>query len=482
MAAVAEVRTIRVVIAKVGLDGHDRGAKIIARALRDAGMEVIYTGLHQLPEQIVETVIQEDADAVGISILSGAHMTLVPRVVDGLRERGADDVLVVVGGTIPAEDIDALREQGVAEVFTPGAATSDDRRVPARERPRVVVRPADYPPPWHDAEAIAEPSADEEAIEVGVLVVGAGPAGLAAAIRLGQLAAGDPATAERLGEVPVAVLEKGKAPGSHLLSGAVIDPKPLYSLLAGLREPDDVPTYGKVPGESVLILTPTRALPVPPPPTMRNHGNVIVSLSQLGRWLAEVAEETGIDDPPRDERAAVARRGGQGGRRPHRRQGARARGRAARPVRARVGDPRAGDDPRRGDAGASHGGGDRPLPARRRQSADVGARREGGLEGAEAAPEDDPHDGWPLRSAAKYREFGGSFIYPMGEDMLTIGLVVGLDYRDAALSVHDLLQELKTHPRIRPLLEGGERVRGGRRRSRRAGTSRCRRSCGRRGC
>ncbi len=125
MAAVAEVRTIRVVIAKVGLDGHDRGAKIIARALRDAGMEVIYTGLHQLPEQIVETVIQEDADAVGISILSGAHMTLVPRVVAGLRERGADDVLVVVGGTIPAEDIAALREQGVAEVFTPGAATSD---------------------------------------------------------------------------------------------------------------------------------------------------------------------------------------------------------------------------------------------------------------------------------------------------------------------------------------------------------------------
>ena len=116
---------IRVVIAKVGLDGHDRGAKIIARALRDAGMEVIYTGLHQLPEQIVETAIQEDADAVGISILSGAHMTLVPRVVSLLRERGAGDVLVVVGGTIPAEDIEELRENGVAAVFTPGAATSE---------------------------------------------------------------------------------------------------------------------------------------------------------------------------------------------------------------------------------------------------------------------------------------------------------------------------------------------------------------------
>ena len=113
------------VIAKPGLDGHDRGAKIIARALRDAGMEVIYTGLHQTPAQIVETAIQEDADAVGISILSGAHMTLVPAILDGLRENGADDVLVVVGGTIPAEDARELKEAGVAEVFTPGAPTAE---------------------------------------------------------------------------------------------------------------------------------------------------------------------------------------------------------------------------------------------------------------------------------------------------------------------------------------------------------------------
>ena len=113
------------VIAKPGLDGHDRGAKIIARALRDAGMEVIYTGLHQTPEHIVETAIQEDADAVGISILSGAHMTLVPKILDGLRENGVDDVLVVVGGTIPKEDSDELKQRGVAEVFTPGAPTSE---------------------------------------------------------------------------------------------------------------------------------------------------------------------------------------------------------------------------------------------------------------------------------------------------------------------------------------------------------------------
>jgi methylmalonyl-CoA mutase C-terminal domain/subunit len=116
---------IRVVIAKPGLDGHDRGAKIIARALRDAGMEVIYTGLHQTPEQIVETAIQEDADAVGISILSGAHMTLVPRIVEGLRDNGAEDVLVVVGGTIPVADAEELKRRGVAAVFTPGAPTSE---------------------------------------------------------------------------------------------------------------------------------------------------------------------------------------------------------------------------------------------------------------------------------------------------------------------------------------------------------------------
>jgi len=121
----AAARKIRVVVAKPGLDGHDRGAKIIARALRDAGMEVIYTGLHQTPEQIAETVIQEDADAVGLSILSGAHMTLVPRVVELLAEQGVEDVLVTVGGTIPAEDIPELEKLGVAAVFTPGAGTDE---------------------------------------------------------------------------------------------------------------------------------------------------------------------------------------------------------------------------------------------------------------------------------------------------------------------------------------------------------------------
>ena len=116
---------IRVVVAKPGLDGHDRGAKVVARALRDAGMEVVYTGLHQTPEQIVETTIQEDADAVCLSVLSGAHMTLFARVLELLRERGADDVVVFGGGIIPADDFGPLAELGVAKIFTPGATTTE---------------------------------------------------------------------------------------------------------------------------------------------------------------------------------------------------------------------------------------------------------------------------------------------------------------------------------------------------------------------
>lgn len=118
-------RKIRVLIAKPGLDGHDRGAKVVASALRDAGMEVIYTGLHQTPEMIVEAAIQEDVDVVGLSILSGAHMALFPRIIDLLRERGAGDKLVVAGGIIPRDDIEELKKKGVAEIFGPGTPTSE---------------------------------------------------------------------------------------------------------------------------------------------------------------------------------------------------------------------------------------------------------------------------------------------------------------------------------------------------------------------
>jgi methylmalonyl-CoA mutase C-terminal domain/subunit len=135
----ARARPIRVVVAKVGLDGHDRGAKIVARALRDAGMEVVYTGLHRTPEEVVEAAVQEDVDVVGLSVLSGAHMTLVPRVLEGLRARGLDDVAVVVGGIVPDEDAHQLLALGVAGVFGPGTDTASlvrfvQERALARER------------------------------------------------------------------------------------------------------------------------------------------------------------------------------------------------------------------------------------------------------------------------------------------------------------------------------------------------------------
>lgn len=118
-------RGLRILVAKPGLDGHDRGAKIIARALRDAGFEVIYTGLHQTPEMIAEAAIQEDVDAIGLSVLSGAHMALLPAVLDLLREKGAGEIVVFGGGIIPPEDIEALKEAGIREVFTPGASTDE---------------------------------------------------------------------------------------------------------------------------------------------------------------------------------------------------------------------------------------------------------------------------------------------------------------------------------------------------------------------
>src|SRR5205809_6007796 len=156
------------------------------------------------------------------------------------------------------------------------------------------MRPSDFPPPFDSAEALAPPTGPEdERIEVGVAIVGAGPAGLACAIRLGQLLEDAPAVAERLGEVPVAVVEKGKQPGSHLLSGAVVNPRALQRLFADRKRLEEMPFYGPVENESVYFLTPKRAMRIPAPPTMRNHGNRVASLAELGRWLAEQAEEAG---------------------------------------------------------------------------------------------------------------------------------------------------------------------------------------------
>jgi electron-transferring-flavoprotein dehydrogenase len=320
--------------------------------------------------------------------------------------------------------------------------------------------PARYPPPWRVEDALGAPS-DADPIEVGILVVGAGPAGLACAIRLGQLLQEDPDTAKRLGEVPVAVLEKGKQPGSHLLSGAVVDPRGLRRLFGNRRRVDEMPFYGEVVHESVYFLTPRRAIRIPAPPTMRNHGNHVASLSQLGRFLAKEAEAGGATILP--ETAAVKLLVADG----------RVRG-------VRTGDRGRG---RNGEELPNFEPGSDVLArvtvlAEGTQGHLTGAAIERfALQGAnpqtwalgvkEVWKVPRPLDrvihtlGWPLRSAARYREFGGSFVYPMGEDMATLGMVVGLDYRDAELSVHDLLQELKTHPRIRRIVEGGERLEWG---------------------
>src|SRR5437764_5748760 len=156
------------------------------------------------------------------------------------------------------------------------------------------MKPSDFPPPFSIDEVIGAPTdPEDERIEVGVAIVGAGPAGLACAIRLGQLLEDAPAVAGRLGEVPVAVIEKGKQPGSHLLSGAVVNPRALQRLFAGRKRLDEMPFYGPVEQESVYFLTPRHAMRIPTPPTMRNHGNRVASLSELGRWLAAQAEAAG---------------------------------------------------------------------------------------------------------------------------------------------------------------------------------------------
>jgi electron-transferring-flavoprotein dehydrogenase len=320
-----------------------------------------------------------------------------------------------------------------------------------------MARPADFPPPFDPNEFITAPSdPPDERIEVGALIVGAGPAGLAAAVRLGQLLEERPSLRERLGEVPIAVVEKGKAPGSHLLSGAVVNPRALRQLFPGLHTAD-LPFTGAVVREGLYFLTPKRAIRIPAPPTMWNHGNYVASLSQLARWLTERAEELGATIVPETAATKLLVDGG-------------------RVVGIRT-----------GDKGRGRGGEELPnfepgsdIVARATILAEgtqghltgVALRRFGltsrpqvwalGVKEVWEVPR--PHDrvihtmGWPLRGGRRYREFGGSFIYPLGEGMVTLGMVVGLDYADATVSVHDLLQELKAHPFVRAILDGGKRV------------------------
>jgi electron-transferring-flavoprotein dehydrogenase len=321
------------------------------------------------------------------------------------------------------------------------------------------VKPSEFPPPFDWREFVAAPSdPEDERIQVGVLIVGAGPAGLACAIRLGQLLESAPDVAERLGDVPVAVLEKGKQPGSHLLSGAVVNPRALRTLFKGRVRTSEMGFYGRVEHESVYFLTRGRAVRIPTPPTMRNHGNFVASLSGLGRFLAEQAEAGGTTILPEtaaakllvsDSRVLGVRTGDKGRGRDG---GELANFEPGSDVLARVTVLAEGTQGHLTGVALDRFG----LHGESPQVWALGVKEVWKV----ARPLDRViHTlGWPLRPGARYREFGGSFVYPMGDDLVTLGMVVGLDYRDAELSVHDLLQELKTHPLLDGLLEGGERV------------------------
>ena len=321
------------------------------------------------------------------------------------------------------------------------------------------MKPSDNPPPFDPAEYVAPPSdSPDERIEVGVLIVGAGPAGLACAIRLGQLLEEQPELAERLGDVPVAVLEKGKQPGSHLLSGAVVNPRGLQRLFHGRKRLDEFPFDGVVEAESVYFMTLNHAVRIPTPPTMKNHRNYVASLSQLGRWMAEQAEDGGATILPEtsgqkllvsDARVLGVRTGDKGRGRNGEEQ---SNFEPGSDIVARVTVLAEGTQGHLTGVAIDHFG----LQGENPQVWALGVKEVWKV----AKPLDRViHTvGWPLRPKARFREFGGSFIYPMGEDMVTLGMVVGMDYRDVELSVHDLLQELKTHSFIRELLDGGQRV------------------------
>jgi electron-transferring-flavoprotein dehydrogenase len=323
-----------------------------------------------------------------------------------------------------------------------------------------VVNPADFPPPVDSVEEFigAPTDPEDERIEVGVAIVGGGPAGLACANRLLQLLGEDEATMERLGEVPVAVVEKGKACGAHNLSGAIMRPSAMTELFPDV-DPKDWPTYGEVPGEAVYVmLNDKRSLRIPVPPPFKNHGNYVISVAELSRWLAERAEEAGAyiltetaaEKLLVDGDTVVGVRSGDKG-------------------RGKEGQELSNFEP----------GSDLTAKATVLAEGTWGHLTGAAIRGFELGTEDAQvwalgvkevwevpkpltkviHTlGWPLRVQAKYHEFGGSWIYPMGEDKVSIGFVCGLDYTDATMSVHDVLQLFKTHPLIRDILEGGKRI------------------------
>jgi electron-transferring-flavoprotein dehydrogenase len=325
----------------------------------------------------------------------------------------------------------------------------------------MATAPIEFPPPVDSArEFVGAPTdPEDERIEVGVVVVGGGPGGLACAIRLTQLLAEDEALMESLGEVPVALVEKGKSPGSHLLSGAMMNPSAMRRLFPDLDE-SEWPTYGAMNKDSVYLLPNSkRAIPLKPiPPPFRNHGNHVTSVAQLGRWLSAQAEEAGVyilgetsaDKLLVEDGRVVGVRSGDKG-------------------RGREGEELSNFEPgseligkatvlAEGTAGHLTGAAIRhfEIGSEDPQQWELGVK--------EIWEVGQPLDrvihtmGWPLHFAAKYREFGGSFMYPMGEERVSLGFVVGLDYKDARFSVHDALQQVKRHPLFAKRLDGGKRV------------------------